>query len=114
VKNYISHIKTMDLESPDGPLTSVMIGLAIPDPTTADAFIAEVAEKFKVHRMSSSPDTRGLFISMVGELPAGEFVRRWRELVAADEILSTFMSTLRYATVRRGTASEPRLETLSL
>jgi hypothetical protein len=113
-KNFISHVKTMTLESPDGPLTAVMIAVAIPDVQTADAFIAEVVEKFKEHRMGSPPDTSCLFVSMVGELPAAQFVRRWRELVATDQILATFMSTMRYAIVRRGSVSEPRMETLSL
>ncbi len=91
-----------------------MVGLDIPDVQTADAFVAEVAAQFKMQRMSSPPYTSGLLITIIGELPAAQFVRRWRELAATDPILAAFMSRMRIADVMRGLPSGQPSETLSL
>ena len=113
-KNSITNLKTVSLQSPSGPLTAVMVGLDIPDVRTADAFVAEVAEKFKMQRMSSPPETSGLLVTIIGELPAAQFVRRWRELVATDRILEAFMSRMRIADVMHGLPSGEPSEALSL
>lgn len=113
-KNSISNLKTVSLQSPSGPLTAVMVGLDIPDVQTADAFVAEVAAQFKMQRMSSPPYTSGLLITIIGELPAAQSVRRWRELAATDPILAAFMSRMRIADVMRGLPSGQPSETLSL
>jgi hypothetical protein len=113
-KNSISDLKTVNLQIQSGPLTAIMIGLDIPDIHTADAFIAEVAETFKLQRMSSPPETRGLLFTIIGELPASQFVRRWKELVDSDPILSVFMSQMRIADVMRGSPSGQPLENVSL
>jgi uncharacterized lipoprotein YajG len=52
-QNTIANLKTMALQSSDGPVTAIVMGLNIPDQQSADAFIKEVAEKFKVQRMCS-------------------------------------------------------------
>ncbi len=112
--NTIANLKTMALQSPDGPVTAIVMGLNIPDLPGADAFIQEVAEKFKVQRMCSSPDTSVMLITIVGELPASHFVQRWRQLAADDKVLGHFMSQMRKSDVLRGTVAGQTLETVSL
>ncbi len=112
--NSIANLKTVNLQSPAGPLTAIMIGVNISDVQTADAFIAEVAEKFKVQRMISPPDTGGLLITVIGDLPVVRFATRWRELMANDQALAFFMSQMRVADVVRGLPSGQPLEKASL
>ncbi|MEO7299984.1 MAG: hypothetical protein ABI042_15565 [Verrucomicrobiota bacterium] len=113
--NTIAVLKTMDLQYEDGrPVTQIVMGLNIRDPQTADAFIQEVAEKFKVQRMCSSPDTNMMLITIVSEMPLSRFVERWHQLAAADQILSFFMSQMQRADVLRGVVAGQTLETASL
>lgn len=113
--NTIANLKTMDLQAEDGrPVSSIVMGLNIPEPQTADAFIQEVAEKFKVQRMCSSPDTSMMLITIVSEMPLSHFVERWRQIVAADQILSFFMSQMQRADVLRGVVAGQTLESASL
>lgn len=113
-KNTIANLKTMPLESQEGPVTAIVMGLNIRDQQSADAFILEVAEKFKVQRMCSSPDTSVLLITLVSETPASRFVKRWRQIAADDKVLGFFMSQMRKADVVRGTVAGQTLETVSL
>ncbi len=113
-QNTIANLKTMALESTNGPVTAIVMGLNIRDPQSADAFTQEVAEKFKVQRMCSSPDTGVMLITIVSEMPASHFVKRWRQLAADDKILGFFMSQMRKADVVRGTVAGQTLETVSL
>lgn len=112
--NTIANLKTMNLQSADEQVTAIVMGLNIREPETADAFIREVAEKFKLQRMCSPPDTSVMLVTIISEMPAASFVERWHQLAAADEILSFFMSQMRKADVLRGTTAGQTLETLSL
>src|SRR5215510_9380388 len=112
--NTIANLKTLNLQSADGPVTAIVMGLNIRDPQTADAFIEDVAEKFKAQRMCSPPDTSMMLITIVSEIPLVHFVERWRQLGTADKILSFFMSRMRQADVLRGVVAGETLETASL
>jgi hypothetical protein len=68
------------LNGRDGPLVAILIGLDLPDRNQAEAFVAEVADKFKAQRMLSPPETARLCVTLIGELSAEEFARRWKEL----------------------------------
>jgi hypothetical protein len=114
-KNSIAVVRTVDsLQSPEGPLIVIMIGVNVLDASTADAFISEVAERFKMQRMTSPPDTNALLITLTGEISAVRFAQRWQGLVGADAILAQFMSQMRLADVMRGTTSGRALERVSL
>jgi hypothetical protein len=113
--NSVSVIKTVDgLQSPEGLVAAVMIGVDINDSSTAESFIAEVAEQFKSQRMISPPGTNALMITLVGDLSAARFAERWRALTAADAMLGIFMSQMRRADVLRGLAAGKPPETASL
>lgn len=115
-KNSVSVIKTVDgLQSPAaGPIVAIMIGIDVHDGATADSFVAEVAEQFKMQRMISPPNTNALLVTMVGDMSAARFAECWRALVRGDEILTVFMSQMRLADVRHGTAAGQALESVSL
>ena len=112
--NSISNLKTVSLPSPSGTLTAIIIGLEVRDVRTADAFVGEVVEKFKAQRNSSPSETSGLLITIIGDLPVAQFIRRWREIASKDEMLAAFMSRMRIADVMRGLRSDEPLERLSL
>jgi hypothetical protein len=112
--NTIANLKTMHLQSADGPVTAIVMGLNIGDTQSADAFIQEVAEKFKAQRMCSPPDTSMMLITLLSEMPARRFVERWRQLAAEDKILNFFMSQMRKAELSRGTVVGQPLESVSL
>jgi hypothetical protein len=112
--NTIANLKALNLQSAEGPVAAIVIGLNIPDVQGADSFIQEVAEKFKLQRMCSPPTTSVLLITVVTELPAARFVERWHELEAQDKILEFFMSQMRKADVVRGTVLGETLENISL
>jgi hypothetical protein len=113
--NSIANIKTANLQSEDGQSVAVIVmGLNIRDLETADAFIQEVAEKFKAQRMCSPPDTSMMLVTIVSEMPVAHFVERWRQLAAADQILGFFMSQMQKADVLLGAVVGQTLETASL
>lgn len=113
-QNTIANLKTMALQSSNGPVTAIVMGLNIPDQQSADAFIQQAAEKFKVQRMCSSPDTSVMLITIITEMPASHFVKRWRKIAADDKILGFFMSQMHKADVLRGTVAGQTLENVSL
>jgi hypothetical protein len=113
-KNTIVNLKTMQLQSKDGPVTAIVMGLDMRDQNSTDAFIQEVVEKFKVQRMCSSPDTSVMLITLVSDMPASRFVKRWRQLAADDKVLGFFMSQMHTADVVRGKVVGKTLETVSL
>jgi len=112
--NSVANLKTVNFQSPTGPAAAIVIGVNISDVQAADAFISEVAEKFKMQRMLSPPDTSGLLVTIIGDLPAARFAEKWRGLVATDQALSIFMSQMRVADVMRGSPSGQMLERVSL
>ena len=90
------------------------MGLNIDELDSAETFIKEAAEKFKLQRMCSPPDTNFMLVTIVTEMPVAVFVKRWTQLAADDQVLSFFMSRMRKADVLRGTAAGQTLETASL
>jgi hypothetical protein len=112
--NSLVKIETVVLNGEKGPLTAIMVALNIAAPDTAPAFIREVAETFKVHRMGSPPDTAGLLVTIIGSLAAGVFADQWRALVAEDAILAHFMGQMRTADVMQGTPQGKVLSSASL
>lgn len=112
--NTIANLKTVNVQSPSGPVTAILIGVNIPDLQTAEAFVSEVAQKFKMQRMLSPPETSGLLVTIIGEMTAARFAEKWRELAASDQALAVFMSQMRVADVMRGSPSGQPLEKASL
>lgn len=112
--NTISSLKTVALQSATGSGIAILIGLDIPDEEAADSFVGDVAEKFKLHRMCSPPETDTLLITIIGNVHAAYFAARWHEIVMGDDILRSFMSQMRQAAVVRGTKDGIALEEASL
>jgi hypothetical protein len=112
--NTISNLKTVSLQSQSRSGVGILMGLDIPDPDSFDPFVHEIAEKFKLQRMCSPPETDTLLITIIGTVPAARFVKRWREIAEEDGILKFFMSQMRLADVVRGTPEGKPLETVSL
>ena len=113
--NSVSVIKTVDgLQSPEGLVAAVMIGVDINDSSTAESFIAEVAEQFKSQRMISPPGTNALMITLIGDVSAARFATRWRALTQADAVLGIFMAQMRRADVVCGSAAGQPPEIVSL
>ncbi|HZZ45072.1 MAG TPA: hypothetical protein VFE58_19200 [Tepidisphaeraceae bacterium] len=112
--NSIVNLKTVNAQSPDGPVPVIVMGLNIGDETQADDFVYEVAEKFKAQRMCSPPTTAAMLITIVSTMPLKRFVDRWNELAREDKILGFFMGQMRKADVLRGTTAGATLEQASL
>jgi hypothetical protein len=112
--NTIANLKTLNLESAEGSVNAIVMGLNIRDLASADSFIMEACEKFKMQRMCSPPDTSVLLITIVTEMPASQFARKWHEIAKNDPILAFFMTAMQTADVVRGTTVGETLETVSL
>ena len=112
--NSIVNLKTVNTDSPGGAIPVIVMGLNIDDLDSADEFILEAAEKFKLQRMCSPPTTSAMLITVVTAMPIARFVSRWRRISSEDEILGFFMSQMRKADVMRGTTVGVALETASL
>ena len=112
--NSIANLKTVNVQSPDGPVPVVVMGLNIDDVENIDEFVLEAAEKFKVQRMCSPPTTSGFLITIISPIPLKRFVSRWRQLAGEDKILGFFMAQMQKADVLRGTTAGVTLETASL
>jgi len=112
--NAITELKTLKLDSYDGPVAAIIIGLKIAEAENADLFLLDVAEKFKHQRACSPPETSFLLITIVGAMTAAQFAKEWLKLTAHDQILGSIMSQMRKAEVLRGTDAGQTLETVSL
>jgi hypothetical protein len=112
--NFIHNLKTVAIESEGRTRVAVVKGLNIPDDDAADAFVEEAAEKFKLQRMCSPPETDVLLITVIGNVAAPRFAARWRQIAASDAILGSFMSQMRQAEVVRGRPDGTPLESISL
>lgn len=112
--NSITNLKTVNVQSPEGPVPVIVMGLNIGDPARADEFVRDVAEKFKHQRMCSPPTTAAVLITIIGDMPLERFVDRWNELARADKILGFFMSQMQRADVVRATTTGETLEQDSL
>ena len=112
--NSIAQITTVRSEGPNGPANAIMIAVNIDDPSSAEAFVAQVAEQFKVHRTVSPPDTSMLLITLVGGLTAERFAAKWREIEQADPVVKAYMSLMVIADVVQGTKTGQQLSNASL
>src|SRR5580700_10932943 len=101
-RNAVAKIKTVNLDSKTGPLVTIMVAVDIDNPAQADAFCEEVAQKLLAHRMLSPPETAGLLVTIIGDMPVARFAQRWQQLKQADPALAFFMSQMRVANVLRG------------
>jgi hypothetical protein len=112
--NVITELKTLKLDSSDGPVGAIIMGLRILDWENADSFLREVAERFKRQRASSPPDTCFLLVTIEGDMTAGQFAKEWLQLAAKDPVLGSFMAQMQKAEVLRNTVAGQTLETMSL
>ena len=112
--NTIVNLKTLSLQSTEGPVSAIVMGLNITDPELVDSFVTEVAEKFKLQRMCSPPNTSVALITIISEMSLTHFVTKWKQLAAKDQILGFFMSQMKKADVVRGTKAGETLESDSL
>ena len=112
--NVIAQAKVAKVNGPQGPAHALMIAVNINDAVTAEAFVADVAEKFKMERMISLPDTKMLLITLIGGLSAPRFAERWHEISQQDPIVRHFMSLMVVADVIQATASGQQLSRASL
>jgi hypothetical protein len=112
--NSIANLKTVNVQSGDGPIPVIVMGLNIGDAGRADEFVREVAEKFKAQRMCSPPTTATMLITIRSAMPLKRFVDRWQELAREDKILGFFMSQMQRADVVRATTVGKALEQASL
>ena len=112
--NAITELKTLNLDSSDGPLAAIIMTVHISDLENADEFLRDVAERFKRQRQSSPPHTQFLLITIVSEMTAAQFGKAWLQLAANDQVLCSFMTQMQKAEVLRGTIAGQTLETYSL
>ncbi len=112
--NSVSPAKNVPINGPKGPTTAMMLSVDINDPLTAQAFVSEVAEHFKVQRMIAPPDTSMLLITVLGDYTAAQFAARWRTLEGWDPTLHAFMALMIVADVVHGTPDGKVLEQVSL
>ena len=76
-----------------------MMGLNIPDLSTAGTFLDHVIEQFKNQRMCSPPQTANMTVTIAGEMTAEDFCTYWIGRAAQDPILRHFMSSMVLADV---------------
>ena len=112
--NTVTQIKTVGVNGPNGPSHAIMMAVNINDPKMAEAFVSEVAEQFKLHRMISPPETNMLLITLVGDLAAHRFASQWHEIEQSDPILHHFMSLMVVADVIQGTKEGWQVSNASL
>jgi hypothetical protein len=92
----------------------VVAYIAVDEPSSAESFVEEVAEKTKLQRMCSPPDTAHLMVTIVGDLTAPDFARYWRACVAKDEVLRFWMEAMQVADVLQGDSQGELLSKASL
>lgn len=112
--NEIKDVKTVSVEGPDGPAEAIMIALNMDTPSHTGMFVAEVLERFKLHRMASPPNTSLLLVTVLGRFDGPDFLSGWRAGVEKDPALKFFMSQMQEATCIHGTPSGKEIERFSL
>lgn len=112
--NSIAQIKIVEVDGPSGPANAMMVAVNIDDPQTAEAFVSQVAEEFKLHRMVAPPDTSLLLMTIIGGLSAERFAARWKAIEQEDEVVRAFMSRMLVADVIQGTSGGEQLSSVSL
>jgi hypothetical protein len=112
--NSIAQIKTVAANGPQGPTTAMMIALNVDDAASAEAFVGDVGQQFKVHRTVAPPNTSMLLISIVGPLSAAAFAKHWAALVQRDDIVRAYMKLMVVADAVQGTKTGQQLSQASL
>jgi hypothetical protein len=113
--NAIRSIETVPLRDSRGqPITAIMCAVDMADRSASTTFAVEVAEKVKLQRMISPPDTSHLLVTVVGDVDLEAFRSCWEQVVARDQALSFFMSNMRVADCVHGTAQGQQLGNISL
>ena len=97
--NSIHNLATKWFKNDSGEFPAIVMGLDIPDTSTADAFLDHVVEQFKNQRMCSPPQTANMTVTIAGDLTAEDFCTRWIARAARDPILQHFMSSMILADV---------------
>ena len=112
--NSISQIKTVVTDGAEGATTAMMIAVNMDEPATAEAFVSQVMDQFKLHRTMAPPSTSMLLITMVGGMSAEQFAARWKELAKSDAAARSYLSLMRVADVVQGTKKGQQLSKASL
>jgi hypothetical protein len=112
--NAIRDFQVVPLDGPDGPSVAMMISLDVGNPGTAQDFVADVADRFKLERMMAPPDTSVMLVTIIGDLSASEFSDHWLALQRSDPMLETFMHKMDLADVVQGTSDGQELSRASL
>jgi hypothetical protein len=107
-------MKTVRVNGPNGPANAIMMAVNIDEPSTAEAFVSQVVEKFKLHRTISPPDSSLLLVTLVGDQTAERFAAKWCGIEQADPILRAYMSLMVVADVIQGTKTGQQLSKASL
>jgi hypothetical protein len=114
MENQIHNLKTDIAKRSYGEVPRIVIGLNVADSAAAPAFVAEVAEKVKLQRMCSPPDTSVLFVTLMGPLTASRFKELWLAEVERDDVLRFFMSQMKEASILHGKKDGTIIEHISL
>jgi hypothetical protein len=110
----IRSLKTSDLQGPDGPVTTVMIGVDT-DASDSPRQLAEaVADSYKVQRMISPPNTSMLLVTFIGPADLVQVSAARQALLDADPVLAAFMSMNQQAVCVHGTPGGAILSEISL
>jgi hypothetical protein len=92
----------------------MMMAVNINDRVSAEQFVSDVVEQFKLNRMMAPPDTSMLLITLIGGMSAEQFAAKWKELAERDDVVRGFMSLLSVADVVQGTKTGQELSKASL
>ena len=95
----VCSVKTVQFDSPAGPVGVIMLNLEVTDHPVAKVLVREAAHRFKLQRLSSPLRTETLLITITGELAVDSFAREWRALAIEDATLAMIMSQTRRAEV---------------
>jgi hypothetical protein len=82
-----------------GGKPAVLLSAALHSASGLDDMTAALLAQFKNQRMVSPAETDLLLITVVGPCDATRFVKRWRMLVAHDQIAAVFMQRMTKADV---------------
>ena len=97
--NSIHNLDTKVFQNDSGEFPAIVMGLNMPDATSAAPFLDHVIQQFKNQRMCSPPNTANMTITLAGEITAEQFRDLWTQRYATDPILKTFMSMMVLADV---------------
>lgn len=106
MSNSIHNMDTKFFSNETGEFPAIVMGLDVFDEKTAAAFFDHVIEQFKLHRMTSPPETARLTVTLAGVVLAADFCAHWLARCAADPILNHFTKMMVHADVLHIRGSE--------